>query len=220
MASVTFFLNRYTPVQIATPSLVCLLLLVAVALTGDVVASALTLVVAMGATVVLAFQPVNVSTPVGTIVRVVLGLLVLPTVTVIVVTMRRRIERQFAAAADAERRWFHEVLHSLQDPVVETDWQAITDANPAFLRMSGFEREELLGAKGPYPFFPADQIAAFAAALEAAMRGEAAEFQLTLQRKDGRRLPVLLSVSRMLNGSPARHRVLYTFRDISSLRPA
>jgi PAS domain S-box-containing protein len=213
-----FVVNRYTPVQIATPSSLCLLVVVAVALTRDTVATLLTLSTALLAAVLLAFQPVNVDTWIGTAVRILMGCILLPTVTLIVLWMGRRLERQYAQTAAAEREWFHQVIHSLQDPIVETDWQSITDANPAFLRLSGFSPQELIGTKGPFPFFPEDQIAPFAAALEASMRGERSDFQLTLLRKDGRRLPVLFSVSRLLGGSPPNHRMVYTFRDISSLR--
>lgn len=218
LAAAVFLVNRYTPVQIATPSSLCVLILVAVAWGGDGLAAMVTLITSLSAAVLLAFQPVNIDTSLGTLVRIVMACVLLPTVTLIVVTMRRRLEGEYAATAEAERRWFHQVIHSLQEPIVETDWQSITDANPAFTRLSGFSAQELIGTKGPFPFFPEDQIAPFAAALEASMRGEGADFQLMLLRKDGRRLPVLFSVSRLLDGARANQRVVYTFRDISSLR--
>jgi PAS domain S-box-containing protein len=60
--------------------------------------------------------------------------------------------------------------------------------------MTGFTRDELIGKRPPYPFWPVEQYGTIAAALETSMRGRALDFELVLTRKNGERFPVLLSV--------------------------
>lgn len=138
----------------------------------------------------------------------------------IVTWYKMRQKRLVEAPRKAERELFQAVMASMHDAIVETDWQGIRGVNDSFCRMTGFTREELIGSKPPFAFWPMDQFARIAAALEKSMRGERLDFDLELVRKTGERVPVLLSVSRILGSDKAGNRVLYSFRDITELKQA
>jgi PAS domain S-box-containing protein len=141
-------------------------------------------------------------------------------VTTIMLWYQRRLRRVMELPLKAERELFRAVMASMHDAIVETDWQGIRDVNESFCRMTGFTREALLGARPPFPFWPSDQYASIAAALETSMRGRKLDFELVLTRHDGQRIPVLLSVSRILDDATTSSRILYSFRDITELKHA
>jgi PAS domain S-box-containing protein len=69
--------------------------------------------------------------------------------------------------------------------------------NDAFCAMTGFRREEILGAGIPYPYWPPEEGRAYAAAIRKVLRGEAAPggLEFRFARRDGRSLEVLVHAS-------------------------
>ncbi len=119
------------------------------------------------------------------------------------------------------RQGFEAAIPATHDAIMETDWQGIREVNDTFCQMTGFSRAELVGVRAPYPFWPAEEYARIAAALETSMRGQAREFELVLNRRNGERFPVLLAVSRFVQGKKgAPNRIVYSFRDLSELKKA
>jgi PAS domain S-box-containing protein len=69
-----------------------------------------------------------------------------------------------------------------------------TYVNEAFARMTGWPREELVGARPPFVYWPPDQLATIQRAFESTLRGDPAPdgFQLVFGRRDGSVLDVLV----------------------------
>jgi PAS domain S-box-containing protein len=72
-----------------------------------------------------------------------------------------------------------------------------TYVNPAFCEMVGWTQEQLLGARPPFVYWPADQIASITAELEKLIQGRAPAGGLELQyrRRTGERISVLVQVT-------------------------
>jgi PAS domain S-box-containing protein len=195
-----------------------LVVLVAVCLTGGVISAIANVLLSAGAILLLYHEVGRLGGTGEPLIRVLLPLTAFAVSAAVVVAMRRRLERALKAPVEAERKLFQAIMSSMHDAIVETDWKGIRDVNASFCKMTGFSREELIGAQAPFPFWPIEQYAAIASALETSMRGQALDFELVLTRKIGERFPVLLSVSRILDSAGAANRVLYSFRDITELK--
>ena len=74
-----------------------------------------------------------------------------------------------------------------------------THVNDAFCAMTGFPREELLGAGIPYPYWPHAERKAYAAEMRKVLKGEIAPggLEFRFKGRDGRSLDVLLHASPM-----------------------
>jgi diguanylate cyclase (GGDEF)-like protein/PAS domain S-box-containing protein len=109
------------------------------------------------------------------------------------------------------------VLEAIPDGLVVADDERIVEVNPALTEITGFEREELIGAKLPFPFFPPEEtgrMLRFMRELRATGRGEV---ELTLMRHDGSRFAGSVSAGTARAGDEVVARVL-TVRDISRTR--
>jgi diguanylate cyclase (GGDEF)-like protein/PAS domain S-box-containing protein len=97
--------------------------------------------------------------------------------------LTREAERSQAALA-----FNRNLLESMRDGLSVLDASGIqVDANPALCRITGFSREELVGAKAPFPFWPPEAFDSIRAAFAQTLRGEGGEFELTFMRKNGER---------------------------------
>jgi PAS domain S-box-containing protein len=74
-----------------------------------------------------------------------------------------------------------------------------THVNPSMCRMVGWSRDELIGARPPFPYWPSDEVASIEAAFEKTLAGKApAEgFELRFQRKNGERFDALVLISEL-----------------------
>ena len=136
----------------------------------------------------------------------------------IVTFTRKRVVRALQRPLQERAELCDAIMAAMHDAMMETDFRGIREVNASFCAMSGFSRQELLGAKAPYPFWPAEEYAQIASAMEHATRGEKLDFQLVLSRKNGERFPVLLSVSRLGSETAGIGRTVYRFHDISELK--
>ena len=206
--------------QIFVPNvaLLFLVVLIAACLNGGLIATMSNVILALAGTMLLYAQVGHLFASGEWQIRLLSPVVSFPIAGATIFIMRRRISIAAAAPMQAERLLFQAIMASMHDAIVETDWKGIRDVNASFCRMTGFSREELIGAKAPFPFWPVEQYATIASALETSMRGKALDFELVLTRKNGERFPVLLSVSRILDASGAANRVLYSFREITELK--
>jgi PAS domain S-box-containing protein len=211
-------------VHVPNPALWFIVLVIVVSLSANLTSIILSNILALAFTVWLQNRVNLLGFSGEPLLRLFASVFAFPAVSIILVIANRRLVRAIDVPAKAERSLFQAVMAAMHDAIVETDWKGIKDVNASFCKMTGFSREELIGAKAPYPFWPPEQYAAIAAALETSMRGQALDFELVLTRKDGTRFPVLLSVSRILETTPdpktKSSRVLYSFRDITELKRA
>jgi PAS domain S-box-containing protein len=124
---------------------------------------------------------------------------------------RRRAE---AVVRDSERR-YRSLLESSPDPIVVYDMHgAATYVNPAFTRVLGWSREELIGQR--IDFVPAEHWPETRRAIRSMLAGETIQmFETRRRTKDGRILDVQISSTLYHdeNGHPAGNIVI--LRDIS-----
>jgi diguanylate cyclase (GGDEF)-like protein/PAS domain S-box-containing protein len=117
----------------------------------------------------------------------------------------------------AERNAYLEsILGAMPDGIVIADERRIVDVNPALCELTGFDEEELVGAKLPYPFFPVDSMDGILSFMRELRENGRAEGELPLQRKDGSRFDALVA-GREANGGEFSGRVI-SVRDITRLR--
>ena len=124
---------------------------------------------------------------------------------------RRRLEESLHAESEAVRN----LLSAIPDGLMLVRDGEICSVNRSLCELLGYEREELLGTRAPFPFWPPEHrhdVEAWHADLVA--RGELAS-ELTFRRRHGDRVRLLVSgcVVDDLDGSP-RH--LLTVRDVST----
>jgi|GEM_PF-1962068 len=218
MALIIWMLHE-SPVRVPNPGTPYLLLIAFIPMFSNALGTWTSVVLAIGGMLLGYHQLDRLDEP-YTFNRVAINIVAYVTIAMIIMIYQSRQKRLVEAPRKAERELFQAVMASMHDAIVETDWQGIRDVNDSFCRMTGFTREELIGSKPPFAFWPMDQFARIAAALEKSMRGERLDFDLELVRKTGERVPVLLSVSRILGSDKAGNRVLYSFRDITELKQA
>ena len=106
------------------------------------------------------------------------------------VTERFEADRRVRAERDFTRR----VLDTIADGVLVTDelpdgGRVIVHVNDRICEITGFARDELLGARTPFPWWPEDRHAELAAAFEQATASGAGEYEARFQRRDGRLVP-------------------------------
>ncbi len=130
------------------------------------------------------------------------------------ITERKRAEQALAASEEQYRGIFNASADAL---VLWNSELRIVDVNPAFLRIYGFRREQIVGTGYPADF-PADYVAERLQWVRRALAGEASELQTVAYRANGERFDVDLRVI------PITHRgiphVLAIARDITERKQA
>ena len=108
-------------------------------------------------------------------------------------------DRKENETALKERQVFIEALiESLQDglAVFDRDGKRFM-VNGAYIRMTGFSREELLAERLPDNLWPPDERESISRAFASFLKGEMAEKEVVLMRKSGERFPVIITPSYM-----------------------
>ena len=106
------------------------------------------------------------------------------------------------------------VLAGLPDGLVLLDGDRVASVNRAFCQLVGYERDELVGAGAPFPFWPPEhkhELERWHAQLSV---GEARPEQLTFLHRDGIRVTVLVAGSSVFSLAQQERQVL-TVRDVS-----
>jgi PAS domain S-box-containing protein len=107
--------------------------------------------------------------------------------------------------AEQELQWFKEfnesIVQNMAEGIAVQDAEGyFTFVNPAAAHMLGYEPEEMIGQYWTQ-VVPPDQQPIIAAADERRVRGEADRYEVELVRRDGRRVPALISGSPRFKGS-------------------
>lgn len=87
--------------------------------------------------------------------------------------------------------------------------------NQAFLSMTGFTEEELMGKIPPYPYWPEEELENINLAFNQTRTSEKGNFELIFKRKNGQRFPVFLSVGALKNHLNQTIAFFANIRDIS-----
>lgn len=150
----------------------------------------------------------------------------------------RQMELRRATQSLAERSAFNEaMLQSAASAIISTTTEGIiTSFNPAAEELLGYPASALVGSQTPATFHDPAEVAARALALSAelqrpvapgfevfvahAQEGRAETREWTYVRRDGTRIPVLLSVSALRDGSGITTGYLGVARDLSERKRA
>jgi PAS domain S-box-containing protein len=88
------------------------------------------------------------------------------------------------------------LMRALPDGLLLTDGQGrIIEVNDALCTMMGYDHDEIVGLEPPYPWWPEEQVARIAGKFAASMAQRSARWELTFQRRDGRRFPASVATS-------------------------
>ncbi|MDR3607061.1 MAG: PAS domain-containing sensor histidine kinase [Oligoflexia bacterium] len=128
------------------------------------------------------------------------------------ITRYKQVEEALHAAA----AFSQSLIDSMLDGFSVLDAQGVqADVNPSLCQMTGFSKEELIGTKPPFPYWPPEEYERIQAALDKALKRDFGDFELIFMRKSGERFPVIVSPSVVndKNGNPTGY--LATVKDIT-----
>ncbi len=120
----------------------------------------------------------------------------------LLLTLRRAVEKRTAEVELRQLKEFHETIvqRLMEGIVVDDENEHITFVNPAMEKLVGYTREEMLGRHWTR-FLPNDQQSIVDAANDRRRKGvESDRYEVELLRKDGTRVPVLVSGSVLYEG--------------------
>lgn len=87
--------------------------------------------------------------------------------------------------------------------------------NHAFLEMTGFTEDELIGQIPPYPYWPEEELEKINIAFSEALSSQKGNFELVFKRKNEERFPVLLSVGTLNNSFGETNTFFANIKEIS-----
>jgi diguanylate cyclase len=131
----------------------------------------------------------------------------------------------------SDRRWLHEqvrderdrsvaILESMNEGFGVTRDGVIVDVNPALCRLTGFTREQLIGAGQPFPFWPPEALPEIAALRDQLHAEGGLSYETTFMRADGARFPVELTTTMVHDRDGTPGGFLHAVRDISDRKRA
>jgi PAS domain S-box-containing protein len=128
-------------------------------------------------------------------------------------TVTRHLEREVRESQETLRN----LIDAMGDSLLISDLQGkVWDVNKEFLALTGFARDEVVGATFPYPWLLDEEMANFMVWI-AALREKRylRDFDMTWQRKDGARLAISLNTTLLRNAVGEPVAMLNIARDIS-----
>jgi diguanylate cyclase (GGDEF)-like protein/PAS domain S-box-containing protein len=140
------------------------------------------------------------------------GSLLVLVATVVGVAVLRLVERLGASNAHATA-----ILGAMTEGFALTRDGEIIAVNPALTLITGFGREELLGARPPFPFWPPERLEESETIRQQVVSAGGTEFEITLRRAGGERFPASINCAAadLGDGSVA---FVNTIRDITERR--
>ena len=127
------------------------------------------------------------------------------------ITARRHAEE----ALRRERDLSAAILTSMHDGFAFTRDGEILNVNESLCRLTGFAREQLVGARVPFPFWPEEDHEALMARRERLLAQGGGEIEATLVRRDGTRFDASLTIARAAGPDGAAVGFVHAIRDIS-----
>jgi PAS domain S-box-containing protein len=110
----------------------------------------------------------------------------------------------FRGDPEHERDLFFNLINNLPVPVIVTNPDmSINHVNPAFEKLTGFSREEVAGAKAPYPWWPEEKREEYLTELKAIVGGKKHKSEWLFRTRVGQDFWITPSVSIVKeNGEP------------------
>jgi PAS domain S-box-containing protein len=110
---------------------------------------------------------------------------------------REITERKHSEQALLRAKEFSDsLINSMQDGFSVLDAHGVhINVNPAFCKMTGWSRGELIGVEPPHPYWPPEAREDIERAFQKTLRGKFSNFELTFMRKNSERFPVIVSPS-------------------------
>ncbi len=96
----------------------------------------------------------------------------------------------------------------------------IATVNPAFLKMTGFEKTELVGSMPPYPFWPEDFEDEAGRQLKKLLRDGRLDYETTMRKKDGTLFPASEIASSVLDIDGKPESFIIVVQDITEKKQA
>lgn len=99
-----------------------------------------------------------------------------------------------------EHEFANQLLAKMADgfSVIDSNGKQIL-VNQAFLGMTGYSEEELIGQFPPYPYWPEEELEKINLAFTETFTAQKGNFELVFKRKSGERFPVVLSIGTLKN---------------------
>ncbi len=133
------------------------------------------------------------------------------------ITQRKKAEIDLKLAKDFSENLILNLNEGLS--VVNLEGVQI-EANPALCKMLRFKKEELIGQKAPFNYWPPEKWDEIQETYANILKGEYSKVELTLMRKNGERFPVLMSASFVKNNEGEIIANIATIQDISQRKQA
>ncbi|RIA08498.1 PAS domain S-box-containing protein [Flavobacteriaceae bacterium MAR_2010_72] len=119
------------------------------------------------------------------------------------------------------KEFSEKLILSLRPGLVVMNIQGeITDVNPSFCKITRFTKEELIGTRAPFPFWPPESYEAIQLCLQKTLQGELGNFEFLFMRKDGERFPASLATSSIKNNQGEITAFFVTIDDITEQKNA
>ncbi|MGZ4620388.1 MAG: PAS domain S-box protein, partial [Frankiaceae bacterium] len=123
--------------------------------------------------------------------------------------------RERTAALDSQRRQAQTILGALQDGVVLLDTnQTVVEVNEAFSRLTGFARDDLIGASPPLPWWPPEDSTRISADAAAHVRAATPQYERMLRAADGSLIDAIVQGAPVLDAGAQPVGMVVTFKDI------
>lgn len=132
------------------------------------------------------------------------------------------VELKKAEEAIRKAKDFSEsLIASMQDGFSVLDNNGVhLDVNVAFCQMTGFSKEELIGAEPPHLYWPEEEYENIEKAFQETFRGKFEDFELIFKRKNGERFPVIVSPSWIKDKQENVINYFATIKDITGRKKA
>jgi PAS domain S-box-containing protein len=110
------------------------------------------------------------------------------------ITVRKQADKKVRESD----KFLKEIIESMSDGFSILDEIGIhINVNPAFCKMTGFTKEELIGTCPPHPYWPKEEYKNIELAFEKTTHGNFEKFELVFKKKNGVRFPVLVNPSQI-----------------------
>jgi diguanylate cyclase (GGDEF)-like protein/PAS domain S-box-containing protein len=131
---------------------------------------------------------------------------------------RKRTERrllEIEAEVRQERDHARTILAAMHEGYALTDNGEIVDVNDALCEMTGLRRQDLIGCRPPYPFWPAERVRELLRVRGEAHAGTGGTFEAVFIRADGTRFDAEVTAIPAFGADGALIGFVNTMRDVS-----